>query len=206
MDYQNRVGSKKGGGGLAGAEETRRHQRHLVRSILSSSLENDPYFTRNANGTIECKLCLTLHYSEPSYINHTQGKKHNLKLLERQSRDLRQDKVDADGISKVEKKRYLKIGTPGYKITKIRDVDDRIGLLVVVKFPKLTMGQEPRYRVMSYFEQQKDKNEANSEYQYLVIHGEPYENICIKIPKGDLNDLWTYWDVDLKEYYIQFVY
>jgi splicing factor 3A subunit 2 len=30
----------------------------------------------NHLGTYECKLCLTLHSNEGSYLAHTQGKKH----------------------------------------------------------------------------------------------------------------------------------
>lgn len=36
----------------------------------------DPYFMRNHLGSYECKLCLTLHTNEGSYLAHTQGKKH----------------------------------------------------------------------------------------------------------------------------------
>ena len=32
----------------------------------------DPYFMRNHLGTYECKLCLTLHNNEASYLAHTQ--------------------------------------------------------------------------------------------------------------------------------------
>ena len=31
---------------------------------------------KNHLGTFECKLCLTLHNNEGSYLAHTQGKKH----------------------------------------------------------------------------------------------------------------------------------
>ncbi len=32
----------------------------------------DPYFMKNHLGTYECKLCLTLHTNEGSYLAHTQ--------------------------------------------------------------------------------------------------------------------------------------
>ena len=38
----------------------------------------DPYFMRNHLGTYECKLCLTLHNNEASYLAHTQVSKSNL--------------------------------------------------------------------------------------------------------------------------------
>ena len=31
---------------------------------------------QNHLGSYECKLCLTLHTNEGSYLTHTQGKKH----------------------------------------------------------------------------------------------------------------------------------
>lgn len=34
-------------------------------------------------GSYECKLCLTLHLTEGSYLAHTQGKKHQQNLARR---------------------------------------------------------------------------------------------------------------------------
>ena len=39
---------------------------------------------KNHLGSYECKLCLTLHNNEGSYLAHTQGKKHQANLLEYQ--------------------------------------------------------------------------------------------------------------------------
>jgi hypothetical protein len=41
----------------------------------------DPYFMKNHLGSYECKLCLTLHTNEGSYLAHTQGKKHQDNVL-----------------------------------------------------------------------------------------------------------------------------
>ena len=38
-------------------------------------ITQDPYFMRNHLGTYECKLCLTLHNNEASYLAHTQVSK-----------------------------------------------------------------------------------------------------------------------------------
>lgn len=38
---------------------------------------------RNHLGSYECKLCLTLHNNEGSYLAHTQGKKHQTNLAKR---------------------------------------------------------------------------------------------------------------------------
>jgi hypothetical protein len=43
----------------------------------------DPYFMKNHLGSYECKLCLTLHNNEGSYLAHTQGKRHQLNLARR---------------------------------------------------------------------------------------------------------------------------
>ena len=43
-------------------------------------LFQDPYFMKNHLGSYECKLCLTLHNNEGSYLAHTQGKKHQSNL------------------------------------------------------------------------------------------------------------------------------
>lgn len=39
------------------------------------------------SGSYECKLCLTLHNNEGSYLAHTQGKKHQANLARRASKD-----------------------------------------------------------------------------------------------------------------------
>ncbi len=38
---------------------------------------------RNHLGSCECKLCLTLHTNEGSYLAHTQGKKHQDNLYKK---------------------------------------------------------------------------------------------------------------------------
>lgn len=107
--------------------------------------------------------------------------------------------------SSVPKKTYTKIGKPGYKIVKIRDVGTMdVGLLITIKYPELKAGEEPLYRFMSFFEQQVDTDPTG--WQYLVVHGEPYENVGFKIPSKEITSNWAYWDEDLKEYYIQFFY
>lgn len=50
-------------------------------------LQKDPYFMINHLGTYECRLCLTLHTNEGSYLAHTQGKKHQSNLMRRKARE-----------------------------------------------------------------------------------------------------------------------
>ena len=49
-------------------------------------ITKDPYFMKNHLGSYECRLCLTLHTNEGSYLSHTQGKKHQTNLQRRQAK------------------------------------------------------------------------------------------------------------------------
>ncbi len=70
--------------------------------------------------------------------------------------------------SNVPRKVFLKIGRPGYRVTKIRDPDTRKeGLLVLVHLPNIKDGVIPRRRFMSAWEQKKEP--PNRAYQYLIV-------------------------------------
>ncbi len=77
MDYQNRAGSKFGGGGVAGHSATNADRRERLRKLALETidLDKDPYFFKNHVGSFECRLCLTVHQNDGSYLAHTQGKK-----------------------------------------------------------------------------------------------------------------------------------
>jgi splicing factor 3A subunit 2 len=110
-----------------------------------------------------------------------------------------------NGVSSVPKKSYIKIGKPGYKIVKVRDVHCmELGFFITIKYPNLKQGEEPIYRFMSAYEQQMDNGSQG--WQYLVVHGEPYQNIAFKVPAKEITRTLAHWDEDLKEYYIQFFY
>ena len=145
----------------------------------------DPYILRNHLGSIECRLCLTLHTNEGSYLAHTQGKKHQTNLGRRAAREAKQSTsyVDAQrlltagsAVMEVEKKRFVKIGRPGYKITKVReplmedeggDWGGRMGLLFQISLPEIKQGVKPLHRFMSSFEQHVELQ--NRAWQYLVV-------------------------------------
>ena len=77
---------------------------------------------RNHLGTYECKLCLTLHNNEASYLAHTQGKKHQSNLARRAAKEAADAPVQpAPQKAGVEVKKFVKIGRPGYRVTKQRD-------------------------------------------------------------------------------------
>jgi splicing factor 3A subunit 2 len=74
MDFQNRVGSKFGGGGPASAAEVaadRQARQHRL-GLEAFDIDKDPYVVRNNLGQFVCKLCVTVHRTLPSYIAHTQ--------------------------------------------------------------------------------------------------------------------------------------
>lgn len=78
-------------------------------------LLQDPYILRTHLGTIECRLCLTLHTNEGSYLAHTQGKKHQTNLARRAARDVKEGQllITLPKTSEVMKKTFIKIGRPG---------------------------------------------------------------------------------------------
>lgn len=236
MDYSNRVNSKKGSGGIAGKEETNIHTKRRIKELLATqvlNLDNDPYVFTNHLGLLECKLCLTTHVSESSYISHLGGRKHQMNLEKRKILDEKYDNlnqkghVDVVSINNIPKRVWNKIGRPNYKVTKIRDpVTFQVGLLIEVKCPKISIN-EPLFRIMSFYElSTKNQNVAKEylrsseekelDFQYLVISAEPYENICIVMPNDEIdrpaeldgmgNGYWWHWDVDTKEFFLQLLY
>ncbi|KAF8756107.1 Pre-mRNA-splicing factor SF3a complex subunit 2 (Prp11) [Rhizoctonia solani] len=208
MDYQNRVGSKFGGGGVAGASEANVDRRERLRKAC------DPYILRNHLGSLECRLCLTLHTNEGSYLAHTQGKKHQTNLARRAARDAKETQLitaPAPAAS-VPRKMFIKIGRPGYRVTKVRDPlmaaaagggGAKEGMMVQVHLPQIKEGVIPRRRFMSAWEQKKEQ--PNRAYQYLIVAAEPYESIAFRIPAREIEDIeenpdwnWSHWDADTK--------
>jgi splicing factor 3A subunit 2 len=79
MDYQNRVGHKCGSGGPATDQEVAFDRRERLRKLALETIDlsKDPYFLRNHLGSYECKLCLTLHTNEGSYLAHAREETSN---------------------------------------------------------------------------------------------------------------------------------
>lgn len=70
-----------------------------------------------STGSYECKLCLTLHNNEGSYLAHTQGKKHQQNLARRAAREARDNPIQpAPAKPRVDIKKFVKIGRPGYRL------------------------------------------------------------------------------------------
>ena len=89
---QNRVGSK-GTSGLASASDMNLLRKERLKKLQNETADvtNDPYIMRNHLGSYECRLCLTLHSNEASYLAHTTGKKHQANLHRRQMRELKEN-------------------------------------------------------------------------------------------------------------------
>jgi splicing factor 3A subunit 2 len=107
------------------------------------------------------------------------------------------------------KKQMIKIGRPGYKITKIRDpLTRQQGLLFQLQYPEITPETVPRIRFMSAYEQQKEEPDKN--FQYLLVHAEPYEICAFKLQAREVDKkegrFWQWFDEDQKDFWIQLLF
>ena len=219
MDFQHREGGKTGTGGLLSASESNADRRERLKKLALETIDlsRDPYFLKNHLGSYECRLCLTLHVNEGSYLVHTQGKKHQSNLGRRRAREA-QTGAAGVGISAgasasagftglsasavpVVPSAFIgiKIGRPGYKIVKIRDpVTKYLGLRVQVHYPSPFAPTLPRplTRLMSAFEQRQEA--PNKLFQYFLIAAPMYETVALKIPAKEINESWSYWDEDTR--------
>lgn len=210
MDRQNRVGSKVGSGGVASHSESNRERKERLRQLALETIDlaKDPYFMQNHLGQYECKLCLTLHSTEGSYLAHTQGKKHQDNLRKRLAREAkRAEPAPAPAEARTELKRFVKIGRPGYNVHKQRDpVTGANSLLFQIDYPEIVEGVRPRHRFMSAYEQRVES--PDSAWQYLLFAAEPYETISFKLPSHPVDKqdgkLWAYWNEDTKQFFLQF--
>lgn len=171
-------------------------------------LAKDPYFMRNHLGTYECKLCLTLHNNEASYLAHTQGKKHQANLARRAAKEAKEAPVQpAPQKSGVDIRKFVKIGRPGYRVTKQRDAENgQQSLLFEVELPEIGEGVTPRHRFMSAYEQKVEP--PDRKWQYLLFAAEPYETISFKVPSREVDKsegrFWSHWNKETKEFFLQF--
>lgn len=205
-------GSKTGGGGVASKdhEDLQRKERLRQLAMDTVDLKNDPYFMRNHLGTYECKLCLTLHGNEGNYLAHTQGRRHQSNLKRRAALESKKEaarpRAPISATTRKVMRRRLKIGRPGFQITKQRDpITKQLSLLFEIRYPQITDGLQPRHRFMSAFEQRKEK--PDRQYQYLLFAAEPYETVGFKIPNLPIDKsdgkLYTNWDVDALSFTMQ---
>ena len=108
------------------------------------------------------------------------------------------------------RKNIVKIGRPGYKITKTRDpLTRQVGLLFQLLYPEISPGVEPKVRFMSAFEQ-KIEDPPDKSFQYLLVAAEPYETCGFKLQAREIDRregrFWTWWEGDAKEFWIQIMF
>ncbi|KAG5182431.1 hypothetical protein JKP88DRAFT_263248 [Tribonema minus] len=208
MDMQNRAGSKFGGGGVMSESQANIDRRERLRKLALETIDlnKDPYFMKNHLGKYECKLCLTLHNNEGNYLAHTQGKRHQTNLARRAAMEAKNAVIKPAPITVVQTRNVIKIGRPGYKVTKSRDVHTRQrSLLFEVDYPEADDGVQPRHRFMSSYEQKVEA--PSNDYQYLLFACEPYETVAFKVPNVPIDRsegrLFTNWDRDGKKFTLQ---
>ncbi|SNX83693.1 related to PRP11 - pre-mRNA splicing factor [Melanopsichium pennsylvanicum] len=240
MDFSGRAGNK--GAGIAGSSESNVDRRDRLRKLALETIDlaKDPYLLKNHLGGLECRLCLTLHTNEGSYLAHTQGKKHQTNLARRAAREAKENAYDSNklitassNVEAVPKKSFVKIGRPGYKVTKVREPvleaqgvggGGRLGLLFQISLPEIKEGVTPMHRFMGAFEQKVEPADRN--YQYLVVAAEPYETIAFKLQSKEIDrrdtglltsaapgarpraepSTWSHYDPDAKTFSVQVIF
>lgn len=208
--FNTLAGGKTGMGGVASASETNKDRRERLRQLALETIDifKDPYFMKNHLGSYECKLCLTLHNNEGSYLAHTQGKKHQANLARRAAKEKAEGPAQPVQVQRpnVDIRKFVKIGRPGYKVTKQRDPETKQqSLLFQIDYPEITENVSPRHRFMSAYEQRIEP--PDKKWQYLLFAAEPYETIAFKVPSREIDKaddkFWTHWNNESKQFFLQ---
>ncbi|KAF9608496.1 hypothetical protein IFM89_009862 [Coptis chinensis] len=100
----------------------------------------------------------------------------------------------------------IKIGRPGYRVTKQFDPETKQrSLLFQIEYPEIEDLTKPRHRFMSSYEQRIES--CDKRYQYLLFAADPYEIIAFKVPSIEIDKssskLFTHWDPDSKMFTLQ---
>jgi splicing factor 3A subunit 2 len=208
IDFQHREGSKIGSGGQQSESQAALERKERLRRLALETIDitKDPYIIRNNLGTFECKLCLTVHPNEGNYLAHTQGKRHQYNLGRRAAMEAKNALAPRAIAEKAVRRNVIRIGRPGYKVTKSRDVVTRQrSLTFEVDYPEAEEGCQPRHRFMSAFEQKVEAADKN--YQYVLFACDPYETIGFKIPNQPLDKregrFFTNWDSSSRKFVLQ---
>lgn len=112
---------------------------------------------------------------------HTQGKKHQASLARRAAKEAKDAPAQpAPEKPRVDIKKFVKIGRPGYRVTKQRDPETgQQSLLFQIDYPEISETVIPRHRFMSAYEQKMEP--PDRKWQYLLFAAEPYETIAFKV-------------------------
>lgn len=139
---------------------------------------------------------------------HTQGKKHQSNLGRRAAKEAKESPaLPAPMRGRVDIKKFVKIGRPGYRVTKQFDAESaQQSLLFQVDYPEIGDGIIPRHRFMSAYEQKIEPPDRR--WQYVLFAAEPYETIAFKVPSREVDKsegkFWTYWNKEAKQFFLQF--
>ncbi|CAN0448036.1 unnamed protein product, partial [Ectocarpus sp. 12 AP-2014] len=106
----------------------------------------------------------------------------------------------------VQTRNVIKIGRPGYKVTKARDLSsNQRSLLFEVDYPEAEDGAQPRHRFMSAYEQKVEAPDKG--YQYLLFACDPYETIGFKVPNLKIDKqegrFFTNWEKEAKKFTVR---
>mmetsp|Transcript_39996 Transcript_39996/g.120954 ORF Transcript_39996/g.120954 Transcript_39996/m.120954 type:complete len:371 (+) Transcript_39996:29-1141(+) len=202
-------GVKSGGGGVASDIQAKVDRRERLRQLALQTVDlmKDPYFMKNHLGSYECKLCLTLHNNEGNYLAHTQGKRHQQNLARRAAKEALNNPTLPQANSRtVKARKTVKIGRPGYRVTKQLDPEtQQRSLLFEVDYPEIEESLQPRHRFMSAFEQRVEP--PDKEWQYLLVAAEPYETVAFKIPNTEIDKahgkFHSAWNDETKTFTVQ---
>ena len=230
--------NKIGTGGFSSISMINLERRDRLRKIAAETtdLMKDPYFYKNHMGIYECKLCLTIHNNEGSYLAHTQSKKHQTNLNKRKIIEAKHNlfmeeiKNEQKQTEEELKIKYVKIGRPAYRIAKEKDyMSHKRKIKFEIEYPLIKNDISPQFRIMSELEvntqrnkgkniEENTKNNDNdneekkeeNKYHYVVFSAEPYENIAVKIPNMPLDynieKHFSYWDDSKKIFYLTLNY
>ena len=208
MSGAPRGNARAGQAPISSYEDANMERREWQRKVAMETIDlsKDPYFLKNHLGSYECRLCLTLHMNEGSYLAHTQGKKHQTNLARRAAREAKETVVMPQPKIRHTNKRIVKIGRPGYKVIKQRDPESlQKSLYFELDYAEIDPEFLPKHRIMSAFEQKLEVPDKN--YQYLLFAADPYETVAFKIPNKEIDKdqtkFYQYWDKEKKTYYLQ---
>merc|ERR1711907_806768 len=147
--------------------------------------EKDPYFIKNNSGKYECRLCLTLHSNEGSYLAHSQGKRHQTHLAKRAAKEIVEKPLQADLEKPVDNQKLPRVGRPGYRVTKQFDMGtNQRSLLFQMYYPEIDNDSRPHFRLMSTFEQRKEPTDRR--YQFVLFAADDYEVVAFKVPSDEI--------------------
>nr|BAS01514.1 mRNA splicing factor 3A subunit 2 [Lotharella vacuolata] len=191
-------------------------QKFTQSALDNLDFSNDPYYIREYNNNIKCKLCLTTHRSDSGYLAHTQGKRHLTNIVKRKSTQLGKnysiftEKEDTSSNKKTSIfNLYIDYIYPGFTILKSMDRSNGNKVLFLeLRFNYIAKNAIPDYKIISTFEQKIE--EKNNNYKFLLIGCPNYKTIAFKIPNLKINSKSNYsfchWDQNNKKLLLSFAF